>query len=292
MKRLMQSKGLINLMYVPAVLLFAMFIFYPFIQGIRVSFTDWNGYSQNYNWVGFDKYKMMLSDKNVWITIKNTIIYGFGSTFFQNILGLAYALFLDSQIRGKGLVRTIVYLPVIISPLIMGYIWYFFFQYDGGAVNDAISLFGLEPVDWLSKGPVAVWLITFVNTYQYMGTAMIIYLAGLQSIPKDYYEAASIDGAGGWTKFRSVTLPLLMPSITINILINIIGGLKLFDVIVAMTNGGPGYASSSISTMMYNLYFARQDAGYAAALGNTMFLMIAIVSLLALFYLKKKEVKM
>jgi len=292
MKRLMQSKGLINLMYVPAVLLFALFIFYPFIQGIRVSFTDWNGYSQNYNWVGFDKYKMMLSDKNVWITIKNTIIYGFGSTFFQNILGLAYALFLDSQIRGKGLVRTIVYLPVIISPLIMGYIWYFFFQYDGGAVNDAISLFGLEPVDWLSKGPVAVWLITFVNTYQYMGTAMIIYLAGLQSIPKDYYEAASIDGAGGWTKFRSVTLPLLMPSITINILINIIGGLKLFDVIVAMTNGGPGYASSSISTMMYNLYFARQDAGYAAALGNTMFLMIAIVSLLALFYLKRKEVKM
>ncbi|WP_227793233.1 carbohydrate ABC transporter permease [Paenibacillus guangzhouensis] len=292
MKRRMQSKGLINLMYVPAVLLFALFIFYPFVQGIRVSFTDWNGYSQNYNWVGFDKYKMMFSDKNVWITIKNTIIYGFGSTFFQNILGLAYALFLDSRIRGKGLVRTIVYLPVIISPLIMGYIWYFFFQYDGGAVNDAIGLFGLAPVDWLSKGPVAVWLITFVNTYQYMGTAMIIYLAGLQSIPKDYYEAASIDGAGGWTKFRSVMLPLLMPSITINILINIIGGLKLFDVIVAMTNGGPGYASSSISTMMYNLYFARQDAGYAAALGNTMFVMIAIVSLLALFYLKRKEVKM
>jgi len=234
----------------------------------------------------------MLHDRNVWITIKNTIIYGFGSTFFQNILGLVYALFLDSKIRGKGLVRTIVYLPVIISPLIMGYIWYFFFQYDGGAVNDAISLFGIEAVDWLSKGPTAVWLITFVNTYQYMGTAMIIYLAGLQSIPKDYYEAASIDGASGLKKFKNVTLPLLMPAITINILINIIGGLKLFDVIVAMTNGGPGYASSSISTMMYNLYFARQDAGYAAALGNTMFLMIAFVSLLALFYLKKKEVKM
>ncbi|GAA0374192.1 sugar ABC transporter permease [Paenibacillus motobuensis] len=292
MNRLMQSKGLINLMYVPAIVLFALFIFYPFIQGIRVSFTDWNGYSQTYNWVGFDKYNTMLHDRNVWITVKNTLIYGFGSTFFQNILGLAYALFLDSKIRGKGLVRTIVYLPVIISPLIMGYIWYFFFQYDGGAVNDAISLFGIEAVDWLSKGPTAVWLITLVNTYQYMGTAMIIYLAGLQSIPKDYYEAAAIDGASGLKKFKHVTLPLLMPSITINILINIIGGLKLFDVIVAMTNGGPGYASSSISTMMYNLYFARQDAGYAAALGNTMFLLIAIISLLALFYLKRKEVKM
>ena len=104
----------------------------------------------------------------------------------------------------------------------MGYIWYFFFQYDGGAVNDAISLFGIEAVDWLSKGPTAVWLITLVNTYQYMGTAMIIYLAGLQSIPKDYYEAAAIDGASGLKKFKHVTLPLLMPSITINILINII----------------------------------------------------------------------
>ncbi|MOA26484.1 L-arabinose transport system permease protein AraP [compost metagenome] len=125
-----------------------------------------------------------------------------------------------------------------------------------------------------------------------MGVAMTIFVAGLQSIPKDYYEAASIDGANWWSQFKNVTLPLLMPAITINVVLNIIGGLKLFDVIVAMTNGGPGYASSSLSTMMYNLYFARQDAGYAAALGNVMFLFIAAVSITSLILLKRKEVKL
>ncbi|MEC0092698.1 carbohydrate ABC transporter permease [Paenibacillus macquariensis] len=285
------SSTILNVMYVPALLFFAVFIFYPFIEGIRISFTNWDGYSQQFSYVGFEKYINMLTDKNTWTTMSNTVIYGFGSTLLQNVLGLAYALFLDQQLRAKGLVRTIVYLPVIISSLIMGYIWYFFFQFDGGAINDIMALFGAQPVDWLANGPRAVGIITFVNTFQFMGVAMTIYVAGLQSIPKDYYEAASIDGANWWSQFKNITLPLLMPAITINVVLNIIGGLKLFDVIVAMTNGGPGYASSSLSTMMYNLYFARQDAGYAAALGNFMFLFIAIVSITSLILLKRKEVK-
>lgn len=289
---MLSSSTILNVMYIPALIFFAVFIFYPFIEGIRISFTNWDGYSQQYSYVGFEKYWAMLSDKNIGTTIINTIIFGFGSTLLQNVLGLAYALFLDQQLRAKGLVRTIVYLPVIISSLIMGYIWYFFFQFDGGAVNDILALFGAQPVDWLASGPRAVWIITFVNTFQFMGVAMTIFVAGLQSIPKDYYEAASIDGANWWSKFKNITLPLLMPAITVNVVLNIIGGLKLFDVIVAMTNGGPGYASSSLSTMMYNLYFARQDAGYAAALGNVMFLFIAIVSITSLILLKRKEVKL
>ena len=288
--RWIYSAGILNLMYVPALLLFAVFIFYPLIQGIKISFTNWDGYSQSYAWVGLEKYRLMFSDQKILQTIRNTFIYGFGSTLFQNVMGLAYALFLDQKIRGKGLVRMIVYLPVIISPLIMGYISYFFFQYDGGALNDAMGLFGGEAVDWLANGSRAVWMITLVNTYQYMGIAMIIFLAGLQSISREYYEAANIDGAGWWSRFRGITLPLLMPAITINIVLNLIGGLKLFDVIVAMTNGGPGYATQSLSTMMYNLYFARQDAGYAAALGNFMFVIIAVISITALVLLRRKEV--
>jgi raffinose/stachyose/melibiose transport system permease protein len=291
-KKMLRSSKALNIMYIPALLLFAVFIFYPLYQGIRISFTDWDGYSQRYSYVGWDKYNQMFSDKKILLTVKNTFIYGLGSTFLQNILGLGYALFLDQKIRGKSFVRTIVYLPVIISPLIMGYIFYFFFQYDSGAVNDIMQLFHKESLDWLAKGPLTVWIITFVNTYQYMGIAMIIYLAGLQSIPKDYYEAAAIDGAQWFQKFKSVTLPLLMPSITVNVVVNIIGGLKLFDVIIAMTNGGPGYATQSISTMMYNLYFARQDAGYAAALGNVMFLLICVISLTSLILLRRKEVSM
>ena len=186
----------------------------------------------------------------------------------------------------------IVYLPVIVSPLIMGYIFYFFFQYDGGAINDILALGGREPVNWLGNGKSSVRIITLVNTYQYMGIAMVIFLAGLQSIPREYYEAAMIDGASPWRCFRYVTLPLLMPAITVNVVLNLIGGLKLFDVIMAMTKGGPGYASQSLSTMMYTLYFTRQDAGYAAALGNMMFLLITGISISVLIFLRRKEVEL
>jgi len=286
------SPWMVNLMYLPALLLLAVFIFYPFVQGVRYSFTNWDGYSEHFRWVGLLQYQRFLSDPDMLRTIVNTFIYGCGSTLLQNILGLAYALFLDQNIRGKGLVRTIVYLPIIISPLIMGYISYFFFQYDGGAANDVLHLLGQAPVDWLGNGPTAVWIITFVNTYQYMGVAMIIYLAGLQAIPREYQDAAAIDGASALTRFRFITLPLLMPAITVSVVYNVIGGLKLFDVIVAMTNGGPGYASQSLSTMMYNLYFAREDAGYAATLGNIMFLIITIVGIALLFALRRKEVRL
>ncbi len=290
-RKYFQSASALNLMYLPALVLFGVFILYPLAKGVQISFTNWNGYSQDYAWIGWKKYELMFQDKKIITTFKNTLIYGLGSTLLQNLLGLAYALFLDRKIRGLGFVRTIVYMPVIISPLIMGYIFYFMFQYDGGALNDLVVLLGKEPVDWLANGPRAVWIITFINTYQYMGIAMIIYLGGLQSISKEYYEAAQIEGAGWLSQFANVTWPLLAPAITVNVVLNIIGGLKLFDVIVALTNGGPGYASQSLSTMMYNLYFARQDAGYAAALGNVMFLVICFISLFVLFGLRRREVR-
>lgn len=291
MRPIRNSTFSLNLMYVPALLLFALFIYYPFFEGIKVSFTNWDGFNPTYSWVGFDNYARMLEDKNIGTVIRNTLIYGVGSTFFQNLIGLLYALLLNQSIRTRGLTRTIIYLPVIVSPLIMGYIWYFFFQYRGGALNDIILLFADKPVNLLADPQINIFIITFVNTFQYLGIAMVIYLAGLQSISKDYYEAASIDGASSLTKFFNVTLPLLAPSITINIVLNLIGGLKLFDVIIALTKGGPGFASQSLSTMMYKTYFGAQDAGYAAAIGNLMFFMIAVISIAALIYFRRKEIQ-
>ncbi|WP_019639499.1 carbohydrate ABC transporter permease [Paenibacillus fonticola] len=280
----------LNLMYLPTLLLFLSLIYYPFIQGMQISFTNWDGFSQTRDWIGLDNYRRLLEDKNISTVLKNTFIYGVGSTFFQNLIGLAYALFLNQQIRSRGLTRTIVYLPVIVSPLIMGYIWYFFLQYQGGALNDIVLLFQNEPINLLGNPQLNVWIIMLVNTYQYLGIAMIIYLAGLQSIAKDYYEAADIDGASAWNRFKSITFPLLAPSITINVVLNLIGGLRLFDVIVALTKGGPGYASQSLATLSYRTYFGTQDAGYAATLGNVMFVIVALVSLLALVVLRRREV--
>ncbi|WFT73890.1 sugar ABC transporter permease [Halobacillus naozhouensis] len=277
-------------MYLPALVVVSVFIIYPFLNGIRISFTDWNGFSQTKNWVGLEQYKRMFLDPNTWLVVKNTLLYGIGSTIFQNVIGLLYALLLNKSIRLKSLTRTIIYLPVIISPLVMGYIWYFFFAYQGGALNDVLMLFGFEKINALGNPDVNTWIIVFVNTYQFVGIAMIIYLAGLQSISKDYYEAAVNDGASAFQKFKNITLPLLMPAITINVILNIIGGLKLFDVILALTGGGPGNASQSMSTFMYSLYFSRQDAGYAATQGVLMAFITLVFSLLALVYFKRKEV--
>lgn len=290
LKKFFDSPVSLNLMYVPALLLFTIFIYYPITQGIKISFTNWNGYSAHYSFVGLEKYRYMFTDMRTYKVIINTLIYGLGSTLFQNILGLAYAVFLNTKLKGRGIVRTIVYFPVIVAPIIMGYVWYFVFQYDGGALNDIMLALGKEPVDWLGNGPRAVWLITLANTFQYMGVAMVVYLAGLQAIPREYLEAAEVDGASGFYKFTHITLPLLMPAITVSVVLNIIEGLKLFDVIISMTNGGPGYASHSLSTMMSDLFFAGQDAGFAAALGNLMFVIISLFGISSLKFLRRKEV--
>ncbi|MGM0878354.1 MAG: carbohydrate ABC transporter permease [Bacillota bacterium] len=278
-------------MYMPSFAIVFLFILYPFLNGIQLSFTNWNGFSQNFDYVGFDQYKRMFADPTTWLVVKNTLLYGIGSTILQNVIGLLYALLLNQSIKMKAITRTIIYLPVIISPLIMGYIWYFFFAFQGGALNDALQFFGLEKINALGNSEFNSWIIVFVNTYQYVGIAMIIYLAGLQSISKDFYEAAQIDGASALQQFKNITLPLLMPSITINMVLNIIGGLKLFDVIIALTGGGPGNASQSMSTFMYDLYFKRQDAGYAATQGVFMAIIILILSLSALVYFKRKEIE-
>jgi raffinose/stachyose/melibiose transport system permease protein len=289
-KRLVRSGAPLNLLYTPALLLFAVFIFYPFLKGIQISFTNWNGYNQDFKWIGFGNYSRLLDDPDIKTVVKNTFIYGIGSTILQNVVGLLYALLLNTSIRTRGVVRTVVYLPVIISALIMGYIWYFFFQYDGGAINDILLLFQDQPANLLGNPKANVWVITFVNTFQYLGIAMVLFLAGLQSIPKEYDEAATIDGAGPVSRFFRVTWPLLAPSFTVSMVLNLIGGLKLFDVIAAMTNSGPGYASASLSTMMYLLYFGREDAGYAATIGVLMFVIISVISIAALVMLRRREV--
>ena len=289
----MQKKNrLINLFYVPALALFAVFVVLPFIKGIYLSLTNWNGYSPSYKFVGLKNYARMLTDENVRTAFVNTIIYGFGSTLVQNVLGIAFAVLLNKKFRGRSLIRTVIYLPVMIAPLIMGYIMYFFFTYNNGAMNDVLKLFGAQPVDWLAKGSRAVIILMLVNSLQFVGISMVIYLAGLQNIPTLYYDAAAIDGVNDRQRFFYVTLPLLMPAVTSSVTINLIGGLKLFDVISALTGGGPGYDTNSLSTLIHRLYFGSERAGYAAAVGLVFFVFIMIVSNIVVKALQKRQVEL
>lgn len=288
----LQRPGLLNLMYLPALAIVAWIIYYPMVQGFVISTREWDGFSAGSTFVGLDKYARLATDPVFYQVLVNTLIYGFGSTLLQTILGLSLALLLDDSRLGSKLVRTIVYLPAIISPLIMGYVWHFFFQYSGGALNDLMAVFGLEAQDWLSQSGWTVLFIVLINSLQYCGVAMIIYLAGLQAIPHDFIEAARIDGARPMDIFLHVKVPLLMPAITFSTIVNLIGGLKLFDVIVALTQGGPGFTTSSISTMVQSTFFVRNDAGYASAMGMVMFVLIFAFTLVALRFFSKREVEL
>ncbi|MCT4595344.1 MAG: sugar ABC transporter permease [Anaeromicrobium sp.] len=286
----LESDIAVNCMYIPAFILFLIFVAFPFVSGIGISFTNWNGFSQSFQYIGIENYRNLIKDKNFWTAFFNTMIYGVGSTFFQQVLGLSYAIILNEKFKGRTIARTFIYMPVLIAAVIMGYMWYFLVQYDGGAINEILIFLGYEPVDWLANGKIAVWLMVGINVLQFVGVSMVIYLAGLQAIPNMYYEAANVEGATEWQKFRNITLPLLMPAITTSVTLNLIGGLKLFDVIKALTNGGPGYSSHSLSTLINYTYFGNQSAGYASAIGLVLFLFIMIVSMGMQKIFREKEV--
>ena len=281
-----------NLFYVPALLLFAVFVVLPLFEGIRISFTNWTGYLPNYKYVGLANYRRLLTDPYLKGIFWNTILYGFGCTLLQNILGMALALFMDTKFRGRGVLRAVVYLPAMIAPLIMGYIMFYIFQYSGGALNDIMRLFGRETVDWLAAPNRVVTIIVIVNTLQYVGVAMVIYLAGLQNIPAMYSEAARIDGVGAWGMFRYVTFPLLMPAISSAVILNLIGGLKLFDIIRALMPPSPSSGGHSLSTYLTYQYFNMQKAGYSAVLGILVFAFILVVSNLCMLFFDRKETQM
>ena len=279
-------------MYLPAVALMIVFVIYPLIQGVHISLTNWNGYSQIYKYVGLQNYRKLFTDVMFHTAFRNTLVYGFGSALIQTGLGLLYALLLQDRFCGRTFARTVIYIPVMVSQLIAGYIWYFMVQYDQGALNDIMLLLGAEPLDWMAQGARAVVIITLINGVQYVGKTMIIFIAGLNGIPTDYYEAASLDGAGAWQKFRYITLPQLLPALATNIILNLIGGLKLFGIVVSMTGGGPGYASHSLQTLINYTYFENQSAGYSAAIGLFTFVFIMFVSVVVRGYIEKKAVEL
>ena len=280
-------KKLTNLMYIPALILFAIFTFYPLVSGVNLSFLNWNGYEATKTFAGIENYKSIIDDKYFVVVLKNTLIFGFGCTIIQQILGLVSAIILQERTVVNNISRTLIYMPVLVSPVIMGAIYYMILQYNGGPFNDIVLMLGGEKVAWLSDKNLAVLWIVIVNSIQFMGLSMILYLAGLQNISGMYYEAAKIDGASSTTIFRRITLPLLYPAIVSSVTINLIGGLKLFDVIKVLTNGGPGYSTNSISTYISLQYFNSEKAGYASAIGVILFVLILIISLLLNFGFNK-----
>lgn len=273
----------------PALILFSIFFVYPLLRGIGMSLTDWDGMGTA-KFVGLKNFLDFFSDQRAMQDIKTTLLFAVGSAVLLNLVGLGYALLMNSEFRGKSIARVIIYLPAIISPLIMGYIWYFLLQPGRGFLYHAFAQLGLPDLigNWMGSYTSSMTVLVLVNVWQFAGMTMIIYLAGLQSIPGELLEAATIDGASPWQRFSRVTIPLLMPAIRINVVTNIIGSLSVFDIIMSLTEGGPGYSTESLSIYIMRMCYGSRT-GYSTAVALILFFIILIPVLVSMRLTREKE---
>lgn len=278
-------------MTIPAVLLFFLFLTLPAIQGIFYSFTNWNGFGKEYDFVGFRNYVSLFTDNVVgeayWFTIKYAVMV----TIFINIFSLLIAVGLNSRIRFRNFFRGVYFLPNILSVLIVGYIFNYLFSNVFTVWGQTLginwlstNILGNESLAWIGIVIVAVWQGIALNT--------ILYLAGLQTISHDLYEASSLDGAGKWREFWSITFPLIAPFFTINMVLAMKNALMVFDQIVALTNGGPGRATQSISFLIYTGGFEGGEFAYQSANSVIYFIVIAVISILQIRFLQRREMDM
>ncbi|GAA0951875.1 sugar ABC transporter permease [Virgisporangium aurantiacum] len=263
----------------PAMLLFAFVVLVPSARGVWYAVTDWDGLDPNFSFVGLDNFVEMTRDPDAKAAIWHTLLIAVAITVVQNGIGLLLALGVNSAIKSRNVLRVFLFAPAVITPIVTAYLWRNLLGPDG-AVNSLIGAIGPESwkQDWLGDPQLALWSIVAVIVWQFAGYSMVIFLAGLQSIPREVYEAAAIDGAGPTRLFWSVTRPLLAPAFTINLMLSIIGGIKLFDQVYALTGGGPGHATDTLSTLIYKDAFTLGEFGYSIALAVVLTIIVAVVS--------------
>lgn len=276
-------------MIVPAFLVFLVFFIYPLLKGVGLSLTDYDGMTKA-KFIGLENFIKFFNDNRAKNDVINTIVFALGSAPLLNVFGFLYALLLDSNFRGKGIVRTIIYLPAVISPLIMGYIWYFILQPQRGFLFSFAGALGMDfgKFNWLGNRYMALWVIIIVNVWQFVGMTMVIYLAGLQSIPEEMHEAGKIDGANYVQRIRYIVIPMMIQPIKINVITNIIGSLSVFEIIMALTEGGPGYSTESLSIYIMRMCYG-SFTGYSTAVAIVLFLIISIPVFISFKFIKSKE---
>ncbi|MER5847600.1 sugar ABC transporter permease [Streptomyces sp. NPDC002012] len=277
---------------VPALVVYGVVVLYPSLAGVMYAFTDWSGIG-GFSFTGLDNFRALLDDSRALESVSNTLLLTVAVVVVQNGVGLLLALGVHADIKSRALLRLIFFAPAVVSPVMVAILWKYVYNPENGAglngVLGAVGLGGLRQ-DWLGDPSLALWSVAAMVVWQYAGYSMVVFLAGLQGIPDELHEAARIDGAGSWQRFRHVTWPLLAPALTINLMLSTIGGLKLFDQVYAATNGGPGTSSETLSTVLYKEAFVYGKFGYSTAVALVLALFVAAVSLVQLRCLRAREV--
>jgi ABC-type sugar transport system permease subunit len=282
-----------SLFLLPALVIFTAFVIYPILGSLYYSLTDWDGLAPSPHFVGLANFQQLLSDPSVFINVRNTLVFAAGVMVVQNGIALLLAVILDGFLRRLTFLRALFLMPAMFSALAIGYTWSYIYSPVLGFLDTLFSKIGLSAwqQDWLGNPHLTLASLTFTNSWEFMGLSMVIFLAGLQAVPTELYEAANIDGTSGWQRFRHITFPLIAPAVTINVVLTMIGSMKTFDLIFVMTNGGPGNASETLALRIYNEAFNLNHFGYATAVGIVMSLFILGLSVLNLHLLRKREVE-
>jgi raffinose/stachyose/melibiose transport system permease protein len=278
----------------PIGIIFTIFFVIPTIVSFFFSMTRWTLF--DWEFVGFENFIQYFKEASLAIGFKNTLIYGVVTSGLKVIFGLALALLLTGRLRAKGFLRSVVYFPVLVSTIGVGFTFSILMDPNYGAINKGIVSIG-KSIGWETYGPgwlvdpnlLPLFSVAFVDVWKGVGIATVLYMAGLASIPQEYYEALAVDGGGAWDKFRNITLPLVQPATAAVVILSFIGGLRSFDLIWAMTNGGPGFLSDVIASINYKQY----QAGFygLATAGNVilLFFVLAIVGPVYWFFNKKEQ---
>jgi raffinose/stachyose/melibiose transport system permease protein len=274
----------------PALFLFFVFSLLPFLVGVWLSFVSWDGIGA-IRPVGLRNYADVLQDGGFWQALAHNMIYALGTVAGKLGLGLLLAVLLNRPLFGRAAFRTALFLPVVLSMVVVGLLWSWIYNWDFGLANSILVALGLGALrqDWLGNPNLALGALIVVDIWKYFGFHMVIYLAGLQSIPNELYDVARIDGAGSRQLFLHITLPLLLPVTVINLVLATMGAFNVFDIVYVMTAGGPFMATNVAMTEIYQQAFQFGHFGYAASMSVVLFAVVSLVSLTVLRVLRHER---
>ncbi len=272
--------------YLPAALAYVVLFAVPTFASFYFSLTRWSLFNQEF--IGFDNFVQFFQEPALVTGLKNTIIYAVLTSLAKVVLGLLLAVLLTSQIIARGFLRSVVFFPVLVSTIGVGITFQVFMDPQDGLFNSILGTFGVDGPGWLTDPSLALYSVAAVDVWKGVGLATVIYIAGLVSIPREYLEAAAVDGAGAWHRFRHVILPLARPATVTVIILSLIGGLRSFDLIWAMTRGGPGFTSDVIASVIYKQYQSG-FFGLSTAGNVVLFLVVTAIVLPLSWFLNRKE---
>lgn len=285
-----RTTGLAYLFLLPTLLVLGVFTFYPFVSSFFLSLHEGPLTNPTKVFRGIELYHKLFQDPKFWQAMKNTVYYVAGSVPISMFLALFFAVLLNSNIRFRGFFRTAMFLPYITPVVAAAVVWKWLFHRDFGLFNAWLNFFGLPSQDWINNPALAMPMVILFSIWKYTGFQVVIFLAGLQNISKEYYDAAAIDGANAWQRFWKITLPLLSPVTLFVLIISMIGAFKVFDEIFVIFDGTPGPLNSAMTVMIffYQTAFGRFKMGYASAVAYTMFVIIFLFTLFQMWVARRR----